>query len=665
MSMKTCLKKQVSVLLCFFLLISILTPFPIHGEDDVPTATLSPNYLIKSDQAQTVTMNVRLPATTQCKEFSCNIITDNGIEIVSISEELTGSGTEISGSISTADVSAEYTNMCTVTYRVPANTAGTFALGVEAVQLLNAKNEYYLEEGEALATLIVYNRAADAPAQGYTASLSGSTGALVEEDVVYNIDVTGDNYASAQITLEYDTQLLTFDEDKSADGASASGGVVTIVDYGMEKTTPKQYTVTFTAAKNGTAEVRLTSAAFGTSDTAVSGDLKPATITLDKVETVINKATLSVTLPENVQGETTVSYGSNYTFKPIFDEPDKYDYKVSATMDGVPVEVINHGDGTYSVASVTGDLVITITQTIKKYTVTFHSDSVKVPLPANGEVEHGATYTFTMPVETGYILNVTEVTINEQAYEWSDPVDNKVTIPGTAVTGNIVIRIERAGVTVTTGGSGKADMTYAQTADIGEDYTFTLKKAVGYDYKVAISMGGTTVTPVVSGDQYTIKNVNSPIVITVEKTINTENTKVSEYIKLDGASVWLVEKQCAKLTDSVYLYNGTEMIWSEAYDAYCCLVISATEPEVNEETLTLATGTAETLNSSNDVNRTGKVDANDAQLVYDLYNKKYTDFSRVSMEKFLLADTNRDRAVTVADTMVIVDEIVRNKGASA
>ena len=659
MSMKTCLKKQVSVLLCFFLLISILTPFPIHGEDDVPTATLSPTYLIKSDQAQTVTMNVRLPATTQCKKFSCNIITDDDIEIVSISEELTGSGTEISGSISTDDISAEYTNMCTVTYRVPANTAGTFTLGVEAVWLLNAENKYYLENGEALVTLTVYNRAADAPAQGYTASLNGSTGALVGKDVVYNIDVTGDSYASAQITLEYDTQLLTFDEDKSADGASASGGVVTIVDYGMEKTTPKRYTVTFTAAKNGTAEVRLTSAAFGTSDTAVSGDLKPATITLDKIETVINKATLPVTLPENVQGETTVSYGSNYTFKPIFDEPDKYDYKVSATMDGTPVEVINHEDGTYSVASVTGDLVITITQTIKKYTVTFHSDSVKVPLPANEEVEHGATYTFTMPVETGYILNVTEVTINEQAYEWSDPVDNKVTIPGTAVTGNIVIQIERVGATVTVGGSGKADMTYAQTADIGEDYTFTLKKAVGYDYNVAILMGGTTVTPVVSGDQYTIKNVNSPIVITVEKSINTENTKVSEYIKLDGASVWLVEKQCAKLTDSVYLYNGSKMIWSEAYDTYCCLAISATEPEVNEETLTLATGTAETLNSSNDVNRTGKVDANDAQLVYDLYNKKYTDFSRVSMEKFLLADTNHDRAVTVTDTMAIINEIVR------
>jgi len=657
MSMKTCLKKQVSVLVCFFLLLGIVTPFPVYGEDDVPTATLSPAYLIKSDQPQTVTMYVRLPATTKCKIFSYTVMKDGNITVQS-SSVADGSIEDAYGIVKPEDIVSGYTDIGKITYRIPANASGTFTLGIQDLQLSDGTN-VYLMGGEVPVALTVYNSAADAPAQGNSVSLSGSNTALVGEDVVYNIAVTGDSYASAQITLEYDKELLTFDKNKNANGISASEGVVTIVDYGTEKATPQQYSVTFTATKNGTAAATLTSAAFGTSDTAVSGDLKAATMTQDKAETVINKATLAVTLPENVEGETTVSYGSSYTFKPIFDEPDKYDYKVSATMDGTPVEVINHEDGTYSVASVTGDLVITITQTIKKYTVTFHSDSVKVPLPANEEVEHGATYTFTMPVETGYILNVTEVTINEQTYEWSDPVDNKVTIPGTAVTGNIVIQIERVGATVTVGGSGKADMTYAQTADIGEDYTFTLKKAVGYDYSVAILMGGTTVTPVVSGDQYTIKNVNSPIVITVEKSINTENTKISEYIKLDGSSVWLVVKQCNKLTDSVYLYNGSKMIWSEAYDAYCCLVISATEPEVTGETLTLASGTAETLNSGNDVNRTGKVDANDAQLVYDLYNKKYTDFSRVSMEKFLLADTNYDRAVTVTDTVAIVNEIVR------
>lgn len=657
MSMKTCLKKQVSVLVCFFLLLGIVTPFPVYGKDDVPTATLSPAYLIKSDQPQTVTMYVRLPATTKCKIFSYTVMKDGNITVQS-SSVADGSIEDAYGIVEPEDIVSGYTDIGKITYRIPANASGTFTLGIQDLQLSDGTN-VYLMGGEVPVNLTVYNSAADAPAQGNSVSLSGINTALVGEDVVYNIAVTGDSYASAQITLEYDEELLTFDENKNANGISASEGVVTIVDYGTEKATPQQYSVTFTATKNGTAAATLTSAAFGTSDTAVSGDLKAATMTQDKAETVINKATLAVTLPENVEGETTVSYGSSYTFKPILEEAEKYHYTISAVMNGETVEVIDNGDGTYTVASVTDDLEITITKTIKKYTVTFQSNSVEATLPANGEVEHGAEYTFAMPAETGYILQVTKITIGDQVCECPDPVDDKVTIPGTAVTGNIVIQIERVGVTVTADGSGKADMTYAQTAAIGQDYSFTLKNAEGYDYDVVVTMSGTEVTPVVNGDRYTVKNVSGPIVITVEKSINTENTKISEYIKLDGSSVWLVEKQCNKLTDSVYLYNGSKMIWSEAYDAYCCLVISATEPEVTGETLTLASGTVETLNSGNDVNRTGKVDANDAQLVYDLYNKKYTDFSRVSMEKFLLADTNHDRAVTVTDTVAIVNEIVR------
>ena len=657
MSMKTCLKKQVSVLVCFFLLLGIVTPFPVYGEDDVPTATLSPAYLIKSDQPQTVTMYVRLPATTKCKIFSYTVMKDGNITVQS-SSVADGSIEDAYGIVEPEDVVSGYTDIGKITYRIPANASGTFTLGIQDLQLSDGTN-VYLMGGEVPVNLTVYNSAADAPAQGNSVSLSGTNTALVGEDVVYNIAVIGDSYASAQITLEYDEELLTFDKNKNANGISASEGVVTIVDYGTEKATPQQYSVTFTATKNGTAAATLTSAAFGTSDTAVSGDLKAATMTQDKAETVINKATLAVTLPENVEGETTVSYGSSYTFKPILEEAEKYHYTISAVMNGETVEVIDNGDGTYTVASVTDDLEITITKTIKKYTVTFQSNSVEATLPANGEVEHGAEYTFAMPAETGYILQVTKITIGDQVCECPDPVDDKVTIPGTAVTGNIVIQIERVGVTVTADGSGKADVTYAQTAAIGQDYSFTLKNAEGYDYDVVVTMSGTEVTPVVNGDRYTVKNVSGPIVITVEKSINTENTKISEYIKLDGSSVWLVEKQCNKLTDSVYLYNGSKMIWSEVYGAYCCLVISATEPEVTGETLTLASGTVETLNSGNDVNRTGKVDANDAQLVYDLYNKKYTDFSRVSMEKFLLADTNYDRAVTVTDTVAIVNEIVR------
>lgn len=50
------------------------------------------------------------------------------------------------------------------------------------------------------------------------------------------------------------------------------------------------------------------------------------------------------------------------------------------------------------------------------------------------------------------------------------------------------------------------------------------------------------------------------------------------------------------------------------------------------------------------------MDINDAQLVYDIYNGTYFDFTKVSMEKFLLADVNCDKMVNSADAVVIVGQ---------
>ena len=63
-----------------------------------------------------------------------------------------------------------------------------------------------------------------------------------------------------------------------------------------------------------------------------------------------------------------------------------------------------------------------------------------------------------------------------------------------------------------------------------------------------------------------------------------------------------------------------------------------------------------TITPSFDVNRTGKVDVNDAQLVYDMYNGTYSDFTKVSVEKFLRADVNATKAVDHADAVAIVNQ---------
>ena len=63
-----------------------------------------------------------------------------------------------------------------------------------------------------------------------------------------------------------------------------------------------------------------------------------------------------------------------------------------------------------------------------------------------------------------------------------------------------------------------------------------------------------------------------------------------------------------------------------------------------------------TITPSFDVNRTGKVDVNDAQLVYDMYNGTYSNFTQVSVEKFLRADVNATKVVDHTDAVAIVNQ---------
>ena len=87
-------------------------------------------------------------------------------------------------------------------------------------------------------------------------------------------------------------------------------------------------------------------------------------------------------------------------------------------------------------------------------------------------------------------------------------------------------------------------------------------------------------------------------------------------------------------------------------------MISAAELTVTDELLELTGGTADVVKSSTDVNKSGKLDTNDAQLVYDLYNGVYTDFSKVTMEKFLLADVNKDGMVNTNDAAAVISAIL-------
>ena len=53
------------------------------------------------------------------------------------------------------------------------------------------------------------------------------------------------------------------------------------------------------------------------------------------------------------------------------------------------------------------------------------------------------------------------------------------------------------------------------------------------------------------------------------------------------------------------------------------------------------------------MNLTTRTDINDVQLVWNMYNARYSDFQTVSIQKLLEADMNADGKVDTADAAAI------------
>ena len=124
-----------------------------------------------------------------------------------------------------------------------------------------------------------------------------------------------------------------------------------------------------------------------------------------------------------------------------------------------------------------------------------------------------------------------------------------------------------------------------------------------------------------------------------------------------GALWQAVEALPADLRTAVWLH------YVEGYgtDRYAWLVIvdkgqTLTQEEAAAKVAISAADSVVTITPSFDVNRTGKVDVNDAQLVYDMYNGTYSNFTQVSVEKFLRADVNATKVVDHADAVAIVNQ---------
>jgi len=516
--------------------------------------------------------------------------------------------------------------------------------------------------------------AVEAPVfEGWAVSASEDKTVTVGESAEVKINVSNSDsevtkYNAYDLTVTYDTDKLTYNSCTAADEKAVVKeeipGVIRIIGFGEDKTLDTAAaTLSFTAKGAGSAEVKITAAKVDTGDHAITDDALTATILDDT--TVISVTGYTVTLGEGLSGESTVAPGADYTFTAI--DADNYDYEISATMGGEAVTPNDNHDGTYTIPNVTGNLVINATMTPKSYSVTVEGTG-KDDVTAAGKATYNTDYTFTVAEDANYIYTTT-VTVGGNAYALGTPDENgKYTIPGTAIKGDIVITVTKTAKPSNVVSVTKPDYVKGNdTATKGQDYTFTIEQEEGYDYsEPTVKVGGQDVTDKVVKNEdgsYTIPGsaITGDITIEVTKTAAT-TVDVSEYITLDGKKMYLVTASGAVADGQVPKYDGMSMYWSDKYNAYAYLVVSADSLEVVKADaaakVTVADGTAAgNVDYSGDVNGTKVIDVNDAQLTYDMYNAKYDGFDVVSMLKFLNADMNGDKTVNVSDATAIVGKI--------
>lgn len=505
---------------------------------------------------------------------------------------------------------------------------------------------------------------------GYAVSISASATSVSEGDYIFIQIQPDDSFAAAEIQLQYDSGFFSYVENTAAlsndsyalyDATiTAENGILKLADYGVEK---NFYKIPFRARKEGTSTISLVSAKFSNAEDAASKDLSTATIQQDSVEITILHPRQNVTLPTWFEGETTVDYGSDYTFT-LTGDNIYYDYEITATVNGEHVDVIFE-TGTYIIRNVTGPLVITTTRTPKQFTITFQWENGEKPETSNA-VTYGKDCTFSVPTVEHCTVVVKSIRYTKSGnVSFTVDEDGVITIQGTDVIDNILVIWESTQSEAIVSIVGDAsDVEYNTGATPGKDYTFTVHKDEKYTYTVTVTIDGVPVECTVDGDIYTIHGEDvkiGEIVITITKTIKIDNVKVDSYLQVDSLKIWRIWILMDKMEKQNYVYKGTQMMWSEQYKGYCTLVIASEKPTVTSEDLTLQNVTAQAVEYGMDVNKSGIIDANDAQLAYNMYNCYYSTFTEeVTIEKFLRADVNGDGTVDTKDAALIIGRVMQS-----
>lgn len=510
-------------------------------------------------------------------------------------------------------------------------------------------------------------------AKGYTVSMGAdkqvASGQIVEIPVTIGNNDGKNAYNAYDMTFSFDPTILTLNmEATNIEGYRVipGSGTVRIVRYGKAAELGDALTLSFVATGQGKSDVKVTEAYVDTNANAIEFDA-PAAAILDDTA-VITVSGYTVSLPDEFTRTdatgSVIAAGGNLTFVP---KDPNYDYTVTVTVGGGEATTVSPDEGgTYTVANVNGNVVVTSIKTAKSFNVTLGADTT-----GDEKATYKTDYTFNLTPADGYVYKMA-VTIGDKAYtgftaKVNDDGTTTYTIPGVDVIGDIVINSNKQlklpeTYKVTFAGTGAGDAAGESTVQEKANYTFTVAKQENFAYTITATMGGNDVTVTEGANNtYTISNVTGDLVITIEKKSTlTMEVAVSEYVQMDNKTVFLVTVTGTPEEGKAFAYGDNVMYKTTAHgeNVYSWLVIvdknEAFDQATAEAKITQASATAEEVTQSYDVNETGLVDINDAQLTYDIYSGKYTDFEKVSVRKFLRADVTKDKVVNSTDAVAVV-----------
>ena len=553
------------------------------------------------------------------------------------------------------------------------------------------------------------------PAPGYQVSVPKSISAGVNGETIVPVAVhlteaddsnsENDTFNAYSFTVTYDTAKLRYKSiaPANAEVTELGNGKLKIAGTSHDAINGSNtaFKLTFeTFSAIGAATVTVSDAKIDDKANAIDKDAPLAKA--GNLTTTVTVGGYSVTLPEGFEGEGSAAAGEDYIFKVT----DGKAYTVTATVDGIPVPVTKN-ETTYTITAqyVTGKIVVKATpKKMVTVNVTNNGGGAIDGLNNNKPVPEGedVTFTVTSPLDKNpiaYTVKVDEVEIAASGVAIADQKGPRkaytytYTIPGSMVTGeSITVTVEQASSDVWTliktgNGWADAELTYTIEDDAtvytagstipntAKTVTVSIPKNDKRTYTVKYGLDSTASNPLAqvdAGDKWTYTyTVGGSIFslfyldITYTEKADFAADEVVAYLKLgtdaSAKTMWLVlcsGKTNGYLTCS-YGENTAPMYYSEKYQAWAYLVISDDNAETVKQNVSImnvdeSTG-KKTVDYSGDVNMTGGVDINDAQLIVNMYNADYTVFTgNVTMEKFLRADMDGNKAVDNADGLKII-----------